>query len=104
MCVFSELKQLSGLALSLTLTLKHKNVFGKTKWCYFSGKCTDTYQHNHLHLVGDLMKQNSKCSKHPNSSTDYVASSNCEAVSEIVDAISEQIEVTACLKIKYDIN
>jgi len=27
------------LNLTLTLTLKHKNVFGKTKWSQFSGKC-----------------------------------------------------------------
>jgi len=28
----------------LTLTLKHQNLFGKTKWRYFSGKCPDTSQ------------------------------------------------------------
>jgi len=28
--------------LTSTLTLKHKNVFGKTKWRLFSGKCPDT--------------------------------------------------------------
>jgi len=32
--------------LTLILTLEHKNVFGKTKWHHFWGKCTDT---NKLH-------------------------------------------------------
>jgi len=29
----------SNLTSTLILTLKHKNVFGKTKWRHFSGKC-----------------------------------------------------------------
>jgi len=28
--------------LTLTITLKHKNVFGKTKWRHISGKSPDT--------------------------------------------------------------
>jgi len=31
-----------GLTLTLNLTLKRKNVFRKTKWIYFSGKCPNT--------------------------------------------------------------
>jgi len=27
----------------LTLTPNHKNLSGKTKWRYFSGKCPDTF-------------------------------------------------------------
>jgi len=35
--IFKRISANSNLTINLTLILKHKNVFGKTKWRHFSG-------------------------------------------------------------------
>jgi len=46
-----------NLNLILTLTLKHKNLFGKTKWRHFSGKCPNRVPCN------DSWSQRLSCSR-----------------------------------------
>jgi len=62
---FDRKRKIKRISANPNLTLKHKNIFGKTKWRHFLGKCPDTCSTNRSIFVKPYSLVETMVHKHP---------------------------------------